>query len=85
MKKTLLTLGILGCLTLGLVACGDPDCNCTVSLEGETVQLFTDDNPTISEFDGECDEITPADLPGSYGESWGNINELGGSINCEED
>ena len=77
MKKVLLTLGVCGMLALAVVACGDDknDCDCTVTLEGTPVKL-----DTINDFDGECSEITEANLP----TQWQNITDLGGTISCVE-
>lgn len=86
MKKTLLTLGVLGLMTMGLAACGDDnvDCNCTVKLGDEAIPLFTDKTPTFTDYDGDCSDINAENLPQQY-ENWRNIVELGGSLNCVED
>lgn len=81
MKKTLLTLGVLGLMTLGFASCGSTDCDCTVTLDDETVALYDDDNPTISDYDGDCEDVSASELPSD----WQNIQSLGGTFTCEED
>lgn len=81
MKKTLLTLGVLGLMTLGFASCGSTDCDCTVTLEDETRALYDDDNPTISDYDGDCEDVSASELPSD----WQNIQSLGGTFTCEED
>lgn len=52
------------------------DCDCTVKL-GDVESVVA-----VTEFDGECDEITASDLP----EAWRDVEgeELGGTISCVE-
>ena len=84
MKKTLLALGAVVALTFGLASCGSTDCVCTVTMEDESIALFTDDNPTFSDYDGDCSDIVASELPAEFAE-WRNIEELGGKLTCEED
>ncbi|MBP3254517.1 MAG: hypothetical protein J6M30_08430 [Bacteroidales bacterium] len=77
-------MGVLAALTLGLTSCGKKDCNCYVEVDGEKVQeLFTKDNPTVTDFDGDCDEVKTSDLSAE----WRNIGELFDDFKlvCEKD
>lgn len=94
MKKTLLTLGVLGLMTFGLTSCGDEkDCDCTVAFGDTTQALYTEDAPSVTDFDGDCEDvefsdmnIAAEDLPeGVTLDSWSNYAELGGTFTCVED
>ncbi|MBQ7984762.1 MAG: hypothetical protein IJ250_03900 [Bacteroidales bacterium] len=77
-------MGVLAALTLGLTSCGKKDCNCYVELEGERIaELFTKDAPTVTDFDGDCDEVKASDLP----TQWQNTFELmeDAKLVCEKD
>ena len=69
MKKALFLLGAVA--AMGFVACNSTsDCDCTLSLNGipaeETVA-------TITEFEGECSEITSSTEGLVWGETWADF------------
>ena len=82
MKKTLFTLGAFALVVLGFAACGNSDCTCTPSLDGEKM----DSSVAVKDFDGDCDEVTFKDLGASWVE-WATQNgkEFEVALSCEED
>lgn len=84
MKKTLLTLGAVALLTLGMASCGSTDCTCKVEL-GE--EITTDAaSIAVSEYDGECDDT---DIWKQFPSGWltedGSALEEGAIFECTED
>lgn len=77
MKKVLVLMGAF----LAFAAC-DPvsDCDCTVSGEMLSIELFTDEAATVTEFEGTCDEVTFADLTSE----WVDGESLGLTLSCVE-
>lgn len=73
MKKALFILG--GVAMFAFASCNSKsDCDCTVKIDP------VEEVVAVTEFDGECDEITASDLP----ETWQNVEELGGTFSCVE-
>ncbi len=73
MKKTLLTLGAVALLTLGMASCGSTDCTCKVEVGDE---ITTDATAiSVSDYDGECDDT---DIWKQFPSSW--LSEDGTAI-----
>ncbi|MDR1848390.1 MAG: hypothetical protein LBR17_09805 [Bacteroidales bacterium] len=62
MKKVLLVLGVCALFA----ACSKSDCNCTAESELADVNLYTEDTPTITDYDGDCADVTKDDLTSNY-------------------
>ena len=76
MKKALFILG--GVAMFAFASCdGKSDCDCTVRIGDATPVVVP-----VTEFDGNCDEITANDLPAE----WKDVEdpEIGGSFKCVE-
>lgn len=83
MKKVLVLMGAF----LAFAACNTvSDCNCRVSGDMTDVPLFTDEQATLVEFEGNCEEATWTDLSQELQNSWldetGNPGNL--TLSCEE-
>lgn len=85
MKKTLFVLSVFA--AFALASCSSKsDCDCTVS--GNNVpptELFTDEYPTFTEIEKNCDEINWNDFTnhGNYG-SWADGADYGYTLSCVE-
>lgn len=83
MKKVLVLMGAF----LAFAAC-DPvsDCDCTASTDMVSNELFTDEAPTIVEFQGTCDQVTFEDLTGEWAELYpaADMAELEMTLSCVE-
>lgn len=81
MKKTLFTLGAFALVVLGFAACGNSDCTCVPSLDGEKMTQ----SYAVTDFDGDCDEVTFEDVSSTLAQ-WAEENaDLLPAITCEED
>lgn len=84
MKKVLVLMGAF----LAFAACNPvSDCDCTASAEGLINNpLYTEEVPTIVEFEGTCDQVTWADLTGEWAELYpeADATELGLTLSCVE-
>ena len=83
MKKVLVLMGAF----LAFAACNPPsDCNCRVSGDMVDVPLFTDEQATLVEFEGNCEEATWTDLSQELQNSWLDENgDAGGlTLSCVE-
>ena len=83
MKKVLVLMGAL----LAFAAC-DPvsDCDCTASTDMVSNELFTEEAPTIVEFQGTCDQVTFEDLTGEWAALYPaeDMAELEMTLSCVE-
>ncbi|MEE1322998.1 MAG: hypothetical protein UHE91_04175 [Bacteroidales bacterium] len=77
MKKVLVLMGAF----LAFAAC-DPksDCDCTISSDMVSVDIFTEEAATITEFQGTCEEVTYQDL--TLPTEWVDAEELGLTLSC---
>ncbi len=84
MKKVLVLMGAF----LAFAACNPvSDCDCTASADMVSPnELFTEEAPTIVEFQGTCDQVTWSDLPGEWAELYpeADMEELGLTLSCIE-
>lgn len=62
------------------------DCYCTISADMTSVPLYTESEPTIVNFEGDCADATCQDLPAETQELWPceDIDALGLTLTCEE-
>lgn len=83
MKKVLVLMGAF----LAFAAC-DPvsDCDCTASTDMASNELFTEEAPTIVEFQGTCDQVTFEDLTGEWAELYpaADAEAYGFNLSCVE-
>ena len=69
MKKALFLLGAVA--AMGFVACNSTsDCDCTLSYDGVPAEVTV---ATITEFDGECSEITSSTEGLVWDEIWADF------------
>lgn len=83
MKKVLVLMGAF----LAFAACNTTsDCDCTASTDVMNNLLYTDEAPTIVEFEGTCDQVTWADLTGEWAELYpeADAESLGLKLSCVE-
>lgn len=79
MKKVLVLMGAF----LAFAACEQKaDCDCTISSDMVSVDIFTEEAATITEFVGACEEVTYADL--TLPEEWVDAEELELTLSCVE-
>ena len=78
MKKTLLTLGAVAAMVIGLASCGSKDCTCKIEVFGEGQTEFSEDATVLKYSDRDDCEFNLAD----FGETW---NEEDVHFDCDED
>ena len=61
------------------------DCYCTISSDMAIVQLYTESEPTIVNFEGDCADATCQDLPAEWQELYPceDVYDLGLTLTCE--
>lgn len=83
MKKVLFLMGAF----LAFAAC-DPvsDCDCTAVAEMAENPLYTEEEATLVEFQGTCDQVTWADLTGTWAELYPaeDSEAAGFTLSCVE-
>lgn len=83
MKKVLVLMGAF----LAFAACNTvSDCDCTVSGEMISVDIFTAEAATITEFEGACEDVAWTDLSSTIQGDWLDENgDAGGlTLSCVE-
>lgn len=80
--KIIKTLLISLLISIILVVCSDKgtDCYCTITGFEDDIALYDYYRPTISDYDGDCEDITVEELPAGYTD----IIDLGGSYYCTD-
>lgn len=78
MKKALFILG--GVAMFAFASCDNKsDCECKATIDGEAVGVVG----TVTEFDGDCDEVKVGDL--TLSDKWNELENLGTiALSCEE-
>lgn len=61
------------------------DCYCTISSDMMSNQLYTESEPTIVNFEGDCADATCQDLPAEWQELYPceGVSYLGLTVTCE--
>ena len=79
MKKVLVLMGAF----LAFAACTPlSDCDCTISSDMVSEDIFTEEAATIVEFEKSCDQATWEDV--TLPEEWADAAELGLTLSCVE-
>lgn len=77
MKKVLFVMGAF----LAFAACNPTsDCDCTVSGDLVSEPLYTEEEATVVEFEGECDQVKWEDLSEELQGAWLDENGDPGSL-----
>lgn len=69
MKKTLFVLSVIA-VFVSLSCSSKSDCDCTVSWKGMNAYLFTQDEPTFTDIEKDCDEINWEDISKEFYDVW---------------
>jgi hypothetical protein len=76
MKKLFLLLGVCGLF----VACSKSDCDCEAVMSQITVPLYDEGSATITDYDGDCEELNWSNLSSQ----WAAYEGEGVTLKCKE-
>ena len=79
MKKVFLVLGVCG--MFAFASCNSKkDCDCTAKMTSGNFPLYVEGTPTITEWDGDCEDLKFSDL----NEEWRDFDGAGVTLSCVE-